>query len=324
MNGTPAPSDPADLRIGVLFGGTSPERAGSIASGEAAFKSLVTQGLHAELIDLSGMNWETLPERINVALLASHGLGGEDGKIQGALDLLGIPYTGSGPLASAVGMHKPATKTMLRAELIDTPRDVRIRRSWSAATAVSTVKLSLGFPVFVKPESGGGSLEAGIAYDENELESVLEQVREHPYEQYMVEEYIPGTPCSVGILEINGDLRALPVHDVETDRPFYDYAAKHDLSLRREHCPSILPVTQTKNMQQLALRVHRAVGAHGVSRVDFLCAPSGRMPVLEINTVPGLSPNGNLATMARAGGIEYDELVRHLIATAFTKPGYVP
>ncbi|MEU5191368.1 D-alanine--D-alanine ligase [Streptomyces klenkii] len=313
-----------DLRIGVLYGGRSPERPGSIASGEAAFKSLIAQGLQAELIDLDYVDWGSLHARIDVALLASHGPGGEDGKIQGLLDTLEIPYTGSGVLASAIGMDKVTTKNLLRAEAIDTPKAVAIHPTWSTATATSTVKLSLGFPVFVKPVCGGGSLAAGIAYDESELDALLARARERTYERYMAEEYIPGTPCTVGILETDRQLVILPVHDVETDRPFYDYDAKHDQTLRREHCPSILPKDQTRVMQQVALRVHRLVGAHGVSRVDFLCAPSGRMPVLEINTVPGLSPHGNLATMARAEGIAYDELMRHLIATAFSKPAYVP
>ncbi|MCC2280581.1 D-alanine--D-alanine ligase [Streptomyces sp. ET3-23] len=321
MYATPALSD---LRIGVLYGGASPERAGSVASGEAALKSLSTQGLHAELIDLDDVDWNALRGRIDVALLASHGPGGEDGKVQGTLEMLGIPYSGSGVLASALGMDKLAAKGVLRAGMVDTPREVDICPSWSQATAVSTVKHSLGFPVFVKPVAGGGSLAAGIAHDENEL-GVLLAKGERAYERYMAEEYIAGTPCTVGILEVDGDLRVLPVLDVEVPgRPFYDYEAKHDAALRREHCPSTLPAAQTTAMQLTALRVHRMVGAHGVSRVDFLCAPSGRLPVLEINTVPGLSPHGNLATMARAGGIDYDTLMRHLIATAFSKPAYVP
>ncbi|MCD9145471.1 D-alanine--D-alanine ligase family protein [Streptomyces albireticuli] len=312
-------------RIGVLCGGESPERPGSIASGEAALKSLTAQGLHAELIDLTGLDLGGLRDRIDVALIASHGPGGEDGKLQGALETLGISYTGSGVLASAVGMDKVTTKNLLRAEGIDTPKAIAIHPSWSTATATSSVQHSLGFPVFVKPVAGGGSLASGIAHDANELDALLERARQRSYERYMAEEYIPGTPCSAGILEVGGKLTVLPLLDVEVNgRPFYDYEAKHDRALRTEHCPSNLPEAQTKVMEQVALRVHRLVGAHGVSRVDFLCAPSGRMPVLEINTVPGLSQAGNLATMAQAGGIGYDELIRHLVATAFSKPAYVP
>jgi D-alanine-D-alanine ligase len=318
-------TDLTQLRIGVLYGGNSPERPGSIASGEAAFKSLSAQGARTELLDIDGIAWDALPGRIDVALLASHGLGGEDGKVQGVLDTLGIPYTGSGVMASALGMHKPTFKKMLAAEHIDTPRWVEVAPSWPVATAVPTIRYTLDGPCFLKPASGGGSLEAGIARDDAELRAFLERRQEGVYEAFIAEELItPGRPCTVGVLEVAGELTTLPVHDVETDREFYDYEAKHDLSLRREHCPSVLPAQQTAHMQQVAMRVHRLVGAHGLSRVDFMAAPSGRAAVLEINTVPGLSPHGNLATMARAAGISYDELMRHVLATAFSKPAYVP
>ncbi|MFJ8646338.1 hypothetical protein ACIRNI_09450 [Streptomyces sp. NPDC093546] len=159
----PENRDHSDLRIGVLFGGESPERPGSIASAEAACKALTMQGLTAELIDLAGLDLTGLKGRIDVALLASHGLGGEDGKIQGTLDTLGIPYSGSGVKASAVGMHKPTFKAAIAAAVIDTPRWLEVHSTHSTATTVSSVSYSLGFPAFLKPASGGGSLEAGIA-----------------------------------------------------------------------------------------------------------------------------------------------------------------
>ncbi|MYV52511.1 D-alanine--D-alanine ligase [Streptomyces sp. SID3212] len=312
------------MRVGVLYGGDSPERAGSIVSGEAASKALSVQGVRAELIDLTGLDLAALSGRIDVALLAAHGLGGEDGKVQGALDLLGIPYTGSGVLASATGMHKVRFKELMQSNLVDTPSWVDISPSWSIDTAISTASMSLGYPLFLKPVSGGGSLAAGIARDSTELRDLLSQARERPYDGYLIEEYVPGTPCSVGVLETEGELHTLPVHSVETDRPFYDYEAKHDLALRREQCPALIPDLMSTRLRQLALRAHRRIGAHGVSRVDFLLSPDGRTPMLEINTVPGLSPSGNLATMAAAAGIPYEELILRVLDTAFTKPAYVP
>lgn len=311
-------------RVGVLYGGQSPERAGSVASAEAAFKSLDSQGVQALLLDIGDIDWGGLSSRIDVALLASHGLGGEDGKVQGLLDTLGVPYSGSGVLACAVGMHKPTTKKILANDRIDMPRWIEVRPEWSAASTCSTIRYSLPGPWFVKPASGGGSLEAGIANDEAQLLALLEKCRTGAYEEFFVEELVPGHPCSVGLLEIDGTLTTLPVHEVETDREFYDYQAKHDLSLRREACPSTLPGRLVKQMEAAARRAHVLVGAHGLSRVDFMAAPSGRTALLEINTVPGLSPRGNLATMANAAGISYDELMRHVVATAFTKPPYVP
>lgn len=314
------------LRIGVLFGGDSPERPGSIASAEAAAKALTAQNWRAELIDLRALHLSALRDRIDVALLASHGLGGEDGKLQGALDMLGIPYTGSGVKASALGMHKPSFKQALAPALIDTPRSVMIDPALSVEANVGSAVLTLGLPVFVKPASGGGSLDAGIARDHRELTAVIVRHLSHAglYGEFMVEEYIPGTPATVGVLEIDGKLTTLPAHSVETDREFYDYEAKHDLSLRRESCPADLSPLVATRLSHLALRVHRLVGAHGLSRVDFLISPSGRTPVLEINTVPGLSEHGNLATMGRAAGLSYTELIDRVLDTAFTKPAYVP
>ena len=316
--------DISALRIGVLCGGTSPERPGSIASGEAASKALAEAGLSTDLIDIADTPLSTLPDRIDVALLGLHGLGGEDGKIQGALETLGIPYTGSGVMASAIGMHKPTFKQLTVRESIDTPRWTVLDPGLSADATVSMVRHTIGFPVFVKPSSGGGSLAAGICRDERQLREMIAKTSAEPYAEYMVEEYIKGIPCTVGLIEVDGHLVTLPVLDVTTTREFYDYTAKHDPTQRTEHCPSVLPAPTTQNMQYITRRIYRMIGAHGVLRVDFLAAASGRVTVLEANTLPGLSARGNLATMARAGGIPYPALVQHVVKTAFTKPPYLP
>ncbi|WP_245877159.1 D-alanine--D-alanine ligase family protein [Streptomyces glaucescens] len=316
--------DIATLRIGVLCGGDSPERPGSIASGEHAAKALADAGLTTELIDIAETPPSALADRIDVALLGLHGLHGEDGKVQGALEVAGMPYTGSGVLASALGMHKPTFKNLLTFAHIDTPHWTVIDPNISTESTLSVVRNTLGYPVFVKPSSGGGSLAAGIAHDEATLRRMIEATIHDPYSEYMVEEYIPGIPCTVGLIEANGRLVTLPVHDVESKNAFYDYEAKHNPDLRIEHCPSILPATATESMQYIARRVFRMIGAHGVLRVDFMAGANGRVTVLECNTLPGLSQRGNLATMAKAGGIPYPVLMQHIVKTAFTKPAYLP
>ncbi|GGR52268.1 D-alanine--D-alanine ligase family protein [Streptomyces griseomycini] len=312
------------LRIGVLCGGASPERPGSIASGEHASKALTDAGISTDLIDVADIPLSALQGRIDVALLGLHGLGGEDGKIQGALETARIPYTGSGVLASAIGMHKPTFKNLALKEHLDTPRWVMIDPQVSVTHTLSVVRHSIGFPVFVKPSSGGGSLAAGIAHDETQLSRMIEAAHAEPYAEYMVEEYIQGLPCTVGLIEIDGRVMTLPVLDVETTREFYDYEAKHDPTLRTEHCPSILPQHMTDSMKYMARRVWRMIGAHGVLRVDFMAGANGRVTILECNTLPGLSARGNLATMAKASGISYPALIQHIVRTAFTKPAYLP
>ncbi|MHC0431526.1 D-alanine--D-alanine ligase family protein [Streptomyces sp. O3] len=316
--------DLESARVGVLCGGHSPERPGSIASGEAAAKALAQTGLRTELIDLAETPARELADRIDVALLGLHGLGGEDGKIQGTLDTFGVPYTGSGVMASAIGMFKPMFKRLMAAQRVDTPDWLDLDPGLSTAQMVTMVKMTLGcWPVFFKPCSGGGSLVAGVAHDETELAALIDAAREQTYDRFMAEEYVPGMPCTVGVLEVDGQLTALPILGVETTRPFYDYEAKHDPSLRSEYCPAPLPGWQTRQVQQRALDIHRLVGGHGVSRVDFMVG-GDRATVLEINTLPGLSTRGNLATMAKAADISYPQLVRHVLKTAFTKPAYVP
>lgn len=175
---------------------------------------------------------------------------------------------------------------------------VVINPDLSLQSTLSVVRNTIGYPAFVKPSSGGGSLAAGIAHDEPTLMRMIEATQSDPYAEYMVEEYVQGIPCTVGLIEVDGRLVTLPVHDVESKNEFYDYEAKHDPALRVEHCPSILPEPTTQNMAYLARRVLQLIGAHGVLRVDFMAGANGRTRVLECNTLPGLSERGNLATMA--------------------------
>ena len=192
---TSTATSPTTARVGVLCGGHSPERAGSLVSGEAAAKALAQAGIRSELIDVAETPVHDLAGRIDIALLGLHGLGGEDGKIQGALDTLNIPYTGSGVMASAIGMYKPMFKRILTAQRIDTPAWMIVDPVLPISQIVPIVTMALRqCPVFVKPCSGGGSLEAGLARDKDELSALLAATREHLYETYMVEEYVPGTP----------------------------------------------------------------------------------------------------------------------------------
>ncbi|WP_372409499.1 D-alanine--D-alanine ligase [Streptomyces luteireticuli] len=312
-----------NARTGILFDRTAPECRGSISSAEGASKALAESGLAVELIDLARTGPGELPGRIDLALLAVHGLGGEDGKIQGALDALRIPYSGSGVLASALGMHKPTFKMLAAQAGIDTPRWAVLRPERSVAATLASAGLE--YPVFVKPASGGASLAAGIAHDKARLRELLAGARAFPYTEFMVEEYIrDGRDCTVGLIEVDGRLRTLPVLDVVTRREFYDNRAKRDASLCTENCPSLLPTHITEAVRHDAQRVFRLIGAHGVLRVDFLVTADGRTTLLEANTLPGLSPRGNLAAMARADGITYPALIRHVARTALTKPGYLP
>ncbi|WP_018640617.1 D-alanine--D-alanine ligase family protein [Parafrankia elaeagni] len=308
------------ITVGVLCGGKSPERAGSLVSGQAAAGALRRQGIRADLIDLVEMPDDL---RIDVALMALHGPPGEDGKVQGALEMAGVPYTGSGVLASAVGMFKPAFKHILSGVGIDTPRFMQLSPQGDPMAIAEEAADRFRLPVVLKPASGGGSLGTTVAHTVEELVTVL-QAGSVEYQTFIVEEFTPGIDVTAGILESDSVARCFPLLEMETDRDFFDYVAKHDPDQRRYFCPARVSTEQAAEVRDIALRVHKAVGAWGVSRVDFRITPGGRISVLEINTGPGLSPSGNLATMANAAGLNYDDLIIALMGTAFNKPSYVP
>lgn len=308
------------MRVGVLYGGTSPERPGSLVSGEAAAKALLNSGPNVDvvLLDVADVDFR-LVDHIDVAFLAVAGPGGEDGSLQGCLETMGIPYTGSGVRASAICMHKPSFKGVISAAGVNTPEWL-VADGTAPDEVAKKVGNQLGFPAFLKPAVGGGSLGMAIAEDEEHLVELLTaRGEEDPYREFFMEELIEGASCSVGVLDVDGETTTLPVYQVATDREFYDHTAKKNPSQRAEWCPANLPGYIRAEMQRVALAVHRLIGAHGVSRVDMMVTASERIAVLEVNTLPGLSKAGNLAVMAKAANIEYPDLVRHILATAFTR-----
>jgi len=311
-------------RIGIFLGGDSPEREGSLISGRAAASAAADMGHAVELIDPSKDSLTDVRERIDIALLALHGPGGEDGKIQGLLEGFGIPYTGSGVLASALAMHKPTFKQFIAGAGLDTPAYTPVRPGHPAPDEAHRIIGEMGAPVILKPASGGGSLATRIVYTEDELTERLGQNSAESYREFFTEEFVPGKPVTVGLLDVDGELMALPPLEAETDREFYDYVAKHDPDHRRYYCPARLTADSIAGVQQLGARVHHIIGAHGFSRVDFIASDDGRISVLEANTLPGLSPMGNLATMAKTAGISYPELITSILGTALNKPRYLP
>lgn len=316
------------LRVAVLCGGDSPERTGSLASGRDALEGLQEFGCEgAALFDLAAVSPSylalTLKERFDLALLALHGPGGEDGKIQGFLETLGIPYTGSGVLASAIGMHKPTFKRLMPFRDIPTPQWQAFDLGTPHSDLVNELEFGRCGPVFIKPASGGGSLAASLVRDDEELRERILAARDEPFfREYLMESLTDGHPCTVAVLQnSDGSLHCLPVLHVETDREFYDWEAKHDPSQRREYCPSTLPQPVIARMQHDALDIFEVIKAHGFLRVDFMATPE-RAFVLEVNTLPGLSRAGNLATAATAAGIGYPELIARIALTALNKPSH--
>jgi D-alanine-D-alanine ligase len=252
--------------------------------------------------------------RIDVAFLALHGPYGEDGTLQGMLEILGIPYVGSGTLASALAMDKVVAKKVLGAEGIPTPRHVVVERSeFRRDRAAAARRAAAIIPAVIKPSRQGSSVGMSIVHDASEMEAALAEAFSYD-SRALVEERIVGTELTVGVIG-NRELTALPVVEIVPKREFFDYRAKYDPELCDEICPARISGTLAAEAQGLALRAHRALECRGLSRVDFIHGPEG-LVVLEVNTLPGMTVNSLLPKAARAAGIPFGELLDRLVRLA--------
>jgi D-alanine-D-alanine ligase len=298
-------------RIAVLMGGQSAEREVSLRSGKAILAALLRKGYDAVSLDVDASVGSRLREsQAEVAFIALHGPGGEDGTIQGMLEILGIPYTGSGVQACAVAMDKAMTKVLLEYAGIPVPRGHVL------TTPARTARLPRGFrlPVVVKPVSQGSTVGITIVRRARELPTALGTALEFGPE-VLLEEYIEGRELTVAVL--NG--RPLPVVEIIAPQGFYDFAAKYTPGACTYKTPAPLGARQTKLLQTLALAVHRRLGCRGASRVDFRMDRKGRPFVLEINTVPGMTETSLLPMAAKAAGLSYETLVEGFLESAMER-----
>ncbi|WP_160050876.1 D-alanine--D-alanine ligase [Nocardiopsis sp. FR4] len=311
MHISPLTPDEIPGPIAVITGGTSRERDRSLLSGAAVATSLTRQGIPHYLVDPAGPDLPGQLRGAAAAFLAIAGQGAEDGGLQGVLDSLGIPYTGSGVMASAVGMHKPTAKILVAAEGVPVADGELV-----SAGNTSFEWEDLGWPVIVKPTSEGGSVGMAIAHTEAELAAIVEASAE----DLLVERLHPGQAVTVGVLEsADGTLTALPPLEARTTTDFYSYEAKRNPDLHTYICPADLPHQVTTHLGWYARDAHRALGCVTYSRSDFMVSEDGTVVWLEINTLPGLSPTGNLAAMAQAAGIDYDQLIAHILRPALAR-----
>ncbi|MHB8534391.1 MAG: D-alanine--D-alanine ligase [Sulfuricaulis sp.] len=296
-------------KVAVLMGGPSAERAVSLKSGNAVLAALKRRGVDAHGIDADKSSLRQLEDGIfERVFIALHGRWGEDGVIQGALEVLDIPYTGSGLLGSALAMDKLRSKYLWSASGIPAPDYVAI----DSAADLGKVAALLGLPVFVKPASEGSSLGISKVRTENELKPAWEMAAKYD-DQVIVERFIDGAELTCAIL---GD-RTLPLIRIETDREFYDYEAKYILDTTRYICPCGLPAGQEREIQNLARRAFDALGCSGWGRVDFMLDKAGRAYVLEVNTVPGMTDHSLVPKAAKQAGMDFDELVLQILETSF-------
>lgn len=307
-------------RIGVLMGGQSAEREVSLRTGAAVHRSLMRRGYDAVAIDVGPTLFQDLCEqKIAVAFLSLHGPGGEDGAIQGFLETLGIPYTGSSVQASAIGMHKVTTKTLLAVAHIPVPAGTVVKRGEKVASASLLRKAKLRWPVVVKPASQGSTIGVTIVRKPSQWREALALA--HRYDtDAMVEAYIPGHEVTVSIIgRRDAAPLVLPAVEIVAPGGFYDFAAKYEKGKTQYLCPAPLSAAVTKQIRTLALRTYEVLGCEGAARVDFRITPRGRPFVLEINTAPGMTETSLLPMAAAKATIEYDELIERILESAFAR-----
>ena len=298
-------------RVAVLLGGNSAEREISLKSGNAVLQALQGRGVQAQAFDPRDTPLQQLVEQgIDRVWIALHGPGGEDGTLQGALELLGIPYTGSGVLGSAIGMDKLRSKRLAAAVGVATPDTVVLRSAADCAVAVER----LGLPLIVKPATQGSSVGMSRVESADQMQAAFAQAIAVDRVVF-AEPWVTGAEYTVAVLH----RRALPAIRIEAARAFYDYEAKYLRTDTRYHCPSGLSAPAEAHMASLALAAFDAIGAEGWGRVDFMADQTGRPLLLEVNTVPGMTERSLVPMAARAAGMDFAELCWQVLETSFVR-----
>jgi len=301
---------PRDMgRVAVLMGGDSAEREISLKSGAAVWQALRNRGVNAEQMDPRDRPLGDLAA-FDRAFIVLHGRGGEDGVIQGALEALGVPYTGSGVLGSAIGMDKLRTKLVWRGLDLPTPSFRRLR----TAEDLVDLETAVGMPVMIKPSHEGSSLGMTRVDRGDSLRAAWDTAVRFDAEVF-AERLIAGDEYTVALL---GD-EVLPPIRIEATRTFYDFEAKYRADDTRMHCPCGLPDAAEKELKALASAAFEAVGASGWGRVDVMRDGNGRFWLLEINTIPGMTDHSLVPAAARVAGYEMEELVWRILLTSVSR-----
>ncbi len=297
-------------KVAVLMGGLSSEREISLKTGTAVLQALQRRGVNAEKVDAAVDALGQLQaggfDRVFIAL---HGRGGEDGVIQGALETIGLPYTGSGVLGSAIGMDKLRTKYVWQGAGVPTP----VCRLLRVESDLDSVARSLGLPLMIKPAREGSSVGMTKVTAEEQLHVAWETAARFDA-CVLAEQCIEGGEYTAAVL----DHEVMPLIRLETPRSFYDYAAKYEADDTRYVCPCGLDEDTERNLQALSLHAFDTVGASGWGRVDFMLDGAGGPWFIEVNTVPGLTDHSLVPMSARAAGMGFDELALRILQTSLT------
>jgi D-alanine-D-alanine ligase len=303
-------------KVGVLFGGRSAEREISILSGTGVLNALKSKGVDAHAFDPAERSLaELAAEKFDRVFIALHGRYGEDGSLQGALEQLGIPYTGSGVMASSVGMDKITTKIVWLAHGVSTPKYAVIDDSADLDKVVE----ELGLPLIVKAPLEGSSIGITKVTRREELQAAVDLSRKYDA-RVLAEQFIEGREFSVPLLGTGPTARALPIVEIVAPEGKYDYQNKYFTDDTQYHCPAPLDAATTESIQREVEKAYRALGCEGWSRIDVLLRESdGKFFLLEVNTSPGMTGHSLVPMAARAEGTSYEDLCVQILRTASLK-----
>ncbi len=297
-----------DKRIGVLAGGTSAEREISLKSGNAIYKTLLNLGYDAVFIDVSDNICEDLKKgNIEIAFLALHGGHGENGAIQGLLDVMGIPYTGSGVLSSALAMDKEASKKIFLHHGIPVTPFVVIERD-NLKSQIPNLKSQIEMPWVVKPVAEGSSIGVNIVKAEEDIDDAVQSAFSYG-RKIIIEKYISGKEIQIGIL----GQTVLGGVEVRPSKEFYSYEAKYTPGLTQYILPPEIDDYAYETLKDVALKAHNALGCKGATRVDFILDESNEPYILEINTIPGMTETSLLPKIAKLTGLEFPDLIEEIL-----------
>ena len=295
-------------KVGVLKGGFSSEREISLKTGEAVEEALKRLGFEVISIDVdSSIVKKILDEKIEVAFIALHGKYGEDGCIQGLLELLHIPYTGSKITASALALHKGLSKMIFKANNIPTPEFKLFKKG-------EKINFDFSYPIVVKPAEEGSTIGVSIVKEERNLKKAVDEAFLYG-DEILIEKFIEGRDLTVGILED----KPLPPIEIRSKKGFYDYESKYTVGLTEYIVPAKLPEDLNIYIKELGLKAHKVLGCKCFSRVDMRLSKDNKVFVLEVNTIPGLTKTSLLPKAAEAVGIDFDTLVYKILLSAFEK-----
>ena len=304
-------------KVAILMGGASAEREVSLMSGQGVLQALRSLGVDAHAFDPAERDLAELRrDGFARCFIALHGRYGEDGTVQGALELLGLPYTGSGMMASSIAMDKVMTKRLWQAQGLPTPAHVVLSGDALPDGQLATVCQQLGLPLIVKPPHEGSSIGVSKVTQASQLVPAVQLAARYDAE-VLCEAFIEGEEVTCPVLGSGAQARTLPVVRIQAPQGAYDYQNKYFTDVVQYHCPSGLPASEEAEISRIVLAAYRALGCRGWGRADLMIRASDRQPfLLEMNTSPGMTSHSLVPMSARAAGIDYPALCLAVLAQA--------